>query len=437
MSTTEMETTPEETKHETSKTISVDQKKSGAIQENKFEQENVENKNEDKKMNGQETASPIKDEAQKLLAQGKRHLFVKDYPSAVTTLGEACGKLSEQHGELADICSDAYFSYGRALLELSREESNILGNAVDPEKESEDSEEAEDDGGEDEKKDEEDSKDGEKDKEENEEHGDKNEDSDEKAGDSEGHKEADSEDNKEGDEDTEEKDEDVNNLQLAWEVFELAKIIFERQKNEAKLAETYLYLGEVALESENYESAVEDMKKCLDIQKQILEPDHRDIAETLFQLGMAYSLSNQYDEAINSFKLSLNVLEDRIKNLENKQKPDPATSDNPFYTVENEIAEIKNLLPEIKEKISDMEDFKKEAIQSVVEATLKSTSKSKDGASCSSSVQNGTADNKPATDISHLIRKKRKPEDEAESDKGKKVRSDEEKGTKAEVNNKN
>lgn len=425
MSTTEMETTPDET----SKTISVDQKKSDAVEENKTEEENVE-KNEDKKVNGQETTSPIKDEAQKILAQGKRHLFVKDYPSAVATLGEACRKLSEQHGELADICSDAYFSYGRALLELSREESNVIGNAVDPEKESDDSEEAEDDG-EDEKKDEEDSKDGEKDKEENKEGGDKNEESIEKASDGEENKEVDGEDNKEGEDDTEEKDEeDVNNLQLAWEVFELAKIIFERQKNEAKLAETYLHLGEVALESENYESAVEDMKKCLDIQKRILEPDHRDIAETLFQLGMAYSLSNQYDEAIDSFKLSLNVLEDRIKNLENKEKPDPASSDNPFYTVENEIAEIKNLLPEIKEKISDMEDFKKEAIQTVVEATLKSTSKSKDGGSCSSSVQNGTADNKPATDISHLIRKKRKPEEEAENDKAKKVCSDEEKGSK-------
>ena len=140
----------------------------------------------------------------------------------------------------------------------------------------------------------------------------------------------------------------------------------------------------------------------------------------------AYSLSNQFDEAIDSFKSSLKVLEDRIKNLENKKKPDPATSDNPFYTVENEIAEIKSLLPEIMEKISDMEDFKKEAVQSVVEATMKSTAKSADGASCSSSsVQNGTVDVKPATDISHLIRKKRKPEDRAESDKDKKVCSEE------------
>lgn len=427
MSTAEIKTTPEEAKDEASRTISVDQKKPYTVEEDKRGQENSEEKDEDKKVNGPETQSPVKDEAQKLLAQGKRHLFVKDYPSAVTTLGEACGKLSEQHGELADICGDAYYSYGRALLELAREESNVLGNAVEPEKESEDSEEAEDDGGEDEKKDDEDSK--EDDEKDNEANVSKNEESGEKGGDSE---EVDGEDSKESGEDTEEKEEeDVNNLQLAWEVFELAKIIFERQKNNAKLAETYLYLGEVALESENYASAVEDMKKCLDIQKQILEPDHRDIAETLFQLGMAYSLSNQYDEAIDSFKSSLNVLEDRIKNLENKEKPDTATSDNPFYTVESEIAEIKNLLPEIKEKITDMEDFKKEAIQSVMEATLRSTSKSTDGASCSSSsVQNGSIDSKPVTDISHLIRKKRKPEDETESDKAKKICSDEAEGEK-------
>lgn len=415
MSTAEVEAIDNDTKNETSKTISVNQKKPDAIEDDKTGQVN-EQKNEDKKVNCQETQSPVKDEAQKLLAQGKRHLFVKDYPSAVTTLGEACGKLSEEHGELADVCGDAYFCYGRALLELAREESNVIGNAVDPEKESEDSEDTEDDGGDDEKKDDVD----------NEGNADKNEVSDDKVGDSEENEEVDNEENKESGEDTGEKDEeDVNNLQLAWEVFELAKIIFERQKNNAKLAETYLYLGEVALESENYASAVEDMKKCLDIQKEILDPDHRDIAETLFQLGMAYSLSNQFDEAIGSFKSSLQVLEDRIKNLENREKPDVATSDNPFYTIENEIAEIKNLLPEIKEKITDMEDFKKEAIQSVMEATMKSTAKSADGASCSSSsVQNGTVDNKPATDISHLIRKKRKPEDIIESNKDKKVCSD-------------
>ena len=35
-----------------------------------------------------------------------------------------------QYGEVADECGDAYFWYGKALLEVSRQEGGILGDAV-------------------------------------------------------------------------------------------------------------------------------------------------------------------------------------------------------------------------------------------------------------------------------------------------------------------
>merc|ERR1712112_715718 len=72
-----------------------------------------------------------------------------------------------------------------------------------------------------------------------------------------------------------EDDEDPSNLQLAWEMLELAKVIFTRKCEEAKddaslltemenkLCETYLTLGEVSLENENYAQAVEDLSACL------------------------------------------------------------------------------------------------------------------------------------------------------------------------------
>uniref|UniRef100_A0A1B6MEU3 Tetratricopeptide SHNi-TPR domain-containing protein n=1 Tax=Graphocephala atropunctata TaxID=36148 RepID=A0A1B6MEU3_9HEMI len=357
-----------------------------------------------------EKKSPEKNEGEILLAQGKRHLFIKDYANAVATLGDACAKLSEMFGDLADECADAYFSYGRALLELAREESNVLG--TEPEKENSE-EEGEEEGENKPSEDGEDEAEGEqKEEEENDEKEEKEKEE------SPADETIDTTKNLETGEEAadEEKEEDVDNLQLSWEVFELAKKIYERQNSDAKLAETYLYLGEVALESENYNNAIEDMKKCVDIQGKILPPYHRDIAETHFQLGVAHSLCNEFDEAITNFKISSDILETRIGKLEKDGPPEEETKKNPFYSVEKEVAEIKALLPEIKAKIADMEDFKQETIKGVME-TLKEKPQSSDGAGPSSAppVANGSTP-KPATDISHLVRKKRKPEEETTSE---------------------
>merc|ERR1712096_40689 len=65
------------------------------------------------------------------LLEGKRYMLVKDYANAVESLALACEALSSQHGETASECADAYFHYGKALLELGRMESGVLGNALE------------------------------------------------------------------------------------------------------------------------------------------------------------------------------------------------------------------------------------------------------------------------------------------------------------------
>ena len=65
------------------------------------------------------------------LASGKRHLLVSDIPLAVTTLGEACELHSNVFGETAAEMAEVYFYYGKALLEMARLESGVLGNALD------------------------------------------------------------------------------------------------------------------------------------------------------------------------------------------------------------------------------------------------------------------------------------------------------------------
>merc|ERR1712098_687288 len=91
-------------------------------------------------------------------------------------------------------------------------------------------------------------------------------------------------------EDAEKKDEEEpSNLQLAWEMLELAKVVYSKQLETAeeadksplleKLCSTMLTLGEVSIENENYKQAVEDIQECLK-KEEPMPKDARIIAET-------------------------------------------------------------------------------------------------------------------------------------------------------------
>ena len=73
------------------------------------------------------------------MTTGKRNLLVKDIPAAVSEFAQACELLSAAFGETGKECAESYFYYGKALLEMSRLESGVLGNALDgvPEEEDE------------------------------------------------------------------------------------------------------------------------------------------------------------------------------------------------------------------------------------------------------------------------------------------------------------
>ena len=77
--------------------------------------------------------STVDQKAQGLMAlsTGKRHMLVQDIPAAVDSLGEACELLAAEFGETAPEVGEAYFYYGKALLEMARLESGVLGNGLD------------------------------------------------------------------------------------------------------------------------------------------------------------------------------------------------------------------------------------------------------------------------------------------------------------------
>lgn len=382
--------------------------------------------------------------AEELLAVGRRHLAVRDYHAATESLAKACEMLAKTHGDTADECAEAYLWYGKALLGLSREESGVLGSGIPGDNEDDDNDDENDENGDEESK--------EKGEVANDENVDESKEQGEIANEKVKKNEAESttkeeeptsstakeSDEKPGSSNDDQNDDsvlnlenedDVDNLQLAWEMLELSRSILQKRvadsgsAGRALLADAHLALGEVALESETYDKAVLDMVSCLEIQKDLYGSDDRRIAETHYQIGLANSLASNFEDAITHFKNAANILESRIKTLEN---PGAAAEDatvkkytnaDPFYSVEAELKELKELLPEIQEKIQDMMDYKAEVIKRVRETLCPYNG---DGQSSSAGVNKLQPKSAPS-DISHLIKRKRKSSESEDTSAPKRV----------------
>uniref|UniRef100_A0A8C3LSQ9 Nuclear autoantigenic sperm protein n=1 Tax=Chrysolophus pictus TaxID=9089 RepID=A0A8C3LSQ9_CHRPC len=222
-------------------------------------------------------------------------------------------------------------------------------------------------------------------------------------------------------EDKESEEEEIGNLELAWDMLELAKVIYKRQETkEAQLhaAQAHLKLGEVSIESENYVQAIEEFQACLALQQKYLEAHDRLLAESHYQLALAYHYNSQFDEAVLQFGKSVEVIDKRMAMLTERIKK--AESGSPED--EKEIEELKGLLPEIKEKIEDSKESQKSA--RVAELALKATlvgttsgfAQSEGSGSVSTIPVRKAADgaSQCVTDISHLVRKKTEKRPQAE-----------------------
>ncbi|XP_038000735.1 nuclear autoantigenic sperm protein [Motacilla alba alba] len=220
-------------------------------------------------------------------------------------------------------------------------------------------------------------------------------------------------------EDKESEEDEIGNLELAWDMLELAKVIYKRQETkEAQLhaAQAHLKLGEVSIESENYTQAIEEFQACLALQQKYLEAHDRLLAESHYQLALAYHYNSDFDEAVLQFGKSMEVIDKRLAILtERIKKADTGSPED-----EKEIEELKGLLPEIKEKIEDSKESQKSAkvaelgLKAALVGTTSGFAQSEDSGSVSTIPVRKGADgaSQCVTDISHLVRKKRKPEEE-------------------------
>ncbi|KAK7889119.1 hypothetical protein WMY93_024679 [Mugilogobius chulae] len=338
-----------------------------------------------------------------------------DVVSAVTVFQDACGILAARFGDTADECGEAHFLCGKSLLELARMENTVLGNALEGVPEEEEGEEEDqpsnpniesannlDDGDDDDDDDED-------------EQGEKN-----------------------GEE------EEVGNLQLAWEMLEMAKVIFKRKDtrdDQLMAAQAHLKLGEVSAESGNYPQALDDFQECLCLQLKHLPPHSRHLAETHYHMATTLCYMDQYEQAVQHYNSSIRVMEARLAMLQ--EAIDKAGGPESASEDQTELEELKQLLPEVREKVEDAKESQRtasaasRAIQQTLGGASTSSAFSENGASSSSAfaasqipVKPASAASSSASDISHLVRKKRKAdEDSALEDSGTKQ-------TKREVNGK-
>ncbi|XP_049580777.1 nuclear autoantigenic sperm protein isoform X3 [Syngnathus scovelli] len=349
------------------------------------------------------SSGDVMEEAKKLIGTGNRHLVMGDIVAAVRVFQDACSMLAARYGDTADECGEAFFLCGKSLLELARLESTVLGNALVgvPEESDDDDDEKEEqptnsniesaNNLDDEDDDDDDDDDGEVDK-----NGDK------------------------------EEEDDVDNLQLAWEMLEVAKVIFKRKESKEQqlmAAQTLLKLGEVGAEAGNYPQALEDFQECLALQLKHLPPHSRLLAETHYHVAAMHCYMDQYGQAIQHYNSSVKVIETRLAMLQNLIDAAESTEE-----ATTEMEELKQLLPDIREKIEDAEEIQKtdSAASQAVQQTLggastSSASRSENGSSSAFAgptqipmkATDGASSSKVASDISHLVRKKRKREEKS------------------------
>jgi len=319
------------------------------------------------------------------LSEGKRHLLVGEIPDAVSSLALACELLSKQFGETHKECADAYFYYGKSLLDMARLENGVLGNALegvpeggdigndsqveDPEKMTEDErsavetqvkealdynyqtcevekEQMEADNATD----------------------DEIEDEEKSSQDASVPMEEDLVDDQKTsgevmptamEEKVDDGEEEPGNLQQSWEMFELAKLIYKREvETEAaekkldvvkKISDSLLHLGEISIENENYEQAIGDIGECLKMRQANFPADSRSIAEAHYQLGMAQSQSGKFTEAKASLAMANEVLQARLAGLKKMESSE---------FLGKEIADLVGLIKEVEDKVADFEEMK-------------------------------------------------------------------------------
>jgi len=142
-------------------------------------------------------------------------------------------------------------------------------------------------------------------------------------------------------------------MQLAWENLETARAIWARDAdaNHDALASVHMLLGDVNMENEAFEDALNDYDAALkNLNAAKISSDDRRIAEIQFKRCCAAQFLDRIEDALAAVNAAVQSLQHR-KTVLSASGDDKAT----------EIADVDAVLEELKEKVEELEGVAEEA----------------------------------------------------------------------------
>ncbi|CAI5757748.1 unnamed protein product [Candida verbasci] len=288
----------------------------------------------------------------RLLSEGSKAYSLKDYALASEKYGLACELFSNDYEGKED--ADLLLLYGKALFQNGVSKSEVFGGQAPTNTKEEEEEEEEDN---DDSKDQFQFYDGAETLE-----GQENQEVEQE--DDEPTPKIEEEQEQEQEQEQEDQEDDKSDFELAWEVLDIARSLFEKQVDEnskdgeklsvpylskdtesnsyvvslKKLSEVYDLLGEVSLEAENFKQASEDLNKCLEIRLNLYSSDDSLISESHYKLALALEFVEEKDKAKDHINSAIESIKKRNENEKDADK----------------IKDNQELISELEDKIQDL-----------------------------------------------------------------------------------
>ncbi|KAH7621268.1 hypothetical protein Ndes2526B_g03609 [Nannochloris sp. 'desiccata'] len=269
--------------------------------------------------------------------QGVLCIRSNDLDAAVQLFSEVLNARVDHFGEIAPECASAYYRYGSALLYQAQESADVFGGPIreqtDDDKENglvERSAVEETDAA------------------------DTTDDKEEKAAEGEGRPSSagGASGSRDGGEDAAGGAVE-GDMQLAWENLETARAIWARDANANAdaLASVHMLLGDVNMENEAFEDALNDYDAALEnLAAAGIESDDRRVAEIQFKRCCAAQFLDRIEDALAAVNAA-------VKSLQRRKTALAATGDDKS----TEIADVDAVLEELKEKVEELEGVAEEA----------------------------------------------------------------------------